>query len=849
MSTQPLQRLHDLPGAIIAVKTAVTCCISLFIFFLVPNGGRAQDSGGRHSFQFDRLPLRAAIDSLMKWFPESIVYLDNEVEGKSVSGSCSHCDFEQALNTLLNGTSLTWVKSGNQVIVRREDRSQPEVSATVSGTVTDSVTGEWIAGASVMLQNTARGTGNAILRWCPTNDFGFFSLPRVPAGTYVLTYRALGYETVSRTATITADRNLECDAGMSQKDITMQEVTVEGRRVAMTSVAGISRGVYLRSVPTDRNQYSLEGGRIYNPTHFGGVLSTFSPEVLNDVQVLEGGLPPSYGGRVGGFVDLSLRDGSRERLSGSAGAGTLGSTLSLGGPVNGSTTFLLSGRRGYPDAAMEFLHTGGNPSRQRFSELVGKVTHRLSGSGQVSLSGYLGGDTYENHVAGSGQQLNNNFSWDNAMLDLRWIGTVSPSLFLYASASYSRYGFDLQHSLSADSALTSVPGLSSDYGIEDFTVRVHAEDYYDEDHTVRAGAEVVHHRMHGTISAFSTQVAPFSLQNFSSWEATVYLQDQWRLLPGLTAELGGRATSFLGDDGTFSGVDPRFSLRASLDQETFMYCSLSGINQFVHPYRNSGIFLLYPTVFWYPSTDTVRPSTSVLLSLGAQRTFDDEQYIASVESYYRITNNLHEFGLDTMARFSPDLDASILFGTGRTYGLVFTFQRRTGDLTGSVTYNLSWSTEQFAGVNAGREFPSPFDRRHEVQVSARYALGGEWTLGAVCALATGQSSLMSPKISTPSGYRNAPFAANAVAPYNEFLDINGGKLPGFQRLEFSAVRRFVAWGLPCQFTFRLLNSYGLLDPFVWNLQRSNDMRTLWNVSLKEPSLVPLYPAIGLNVRF
>jgi hypothetical protein len=819
---------------------------------VVPNCGNAQVSSVRPSFHVDTLPLRAALDSLMRWFPESIVYLDNDVEGKSVSGSCSQCDFEQALGVLLNGTSLTWVKMGNQVIVKRQESQQQEASATISGTVTDSLSGEWIAGASVLLQDSADGTNKTVLRWCPTNDFGFFSLPRAPFGSYILAVRALGYENVSRVATVKPDGNLQCDVGMRPKDIMMQEVTVEGRRVAMTSVEGISRGVYLRSVPTDRNQYLLDGGRIYNPTHFGGVLSTFSPEVLNDVQVVGGGLPPSYGGRVGGFVDLSLRDGSRERLSGSAGTGTLGSTLSLGGPINGITTFLLSGRRGYPDAAMEYLHKGGIPSRQRFSELVGKVTHRLSGSGQVSLSGFLGGDSYDNQVTGAGQKLDNAFSWNNSMLDLRWIGIVSPSLFLYASASYSQYGFDLRHSLSADSSLISVPGLSSDYGIEDFTVHVRAENYYDEDHTVRGGVEMIHHRMHGTISAFSSQIAPYSLHNSSSWEATVYLQDQWKMLRGLTAELGGRATSFLGDGGTFSAIDPRFSLRASLDDETFMYCSLSGINEFVHPYRSSGTFLLYPTVFWYPSADKARPSTSLALSLGAQKDFDNETYVASVESYYRITNNLNEFGLDTLPTVAEDLNASILFGTGKTYGMVCSIQKRTGDFTGSVSYILSWSLEQFAEVNGGKEFSSPFDRRHEVQLSARYSLGERWIVGVLCLVASGQSSLIPVKQiqSRPAtaGFGNR-FDLAANASYGEFIDVNGGRLPGFQRLEFSAVHGFVLVDLSCQLSFRLLNSYGLLDPFVWNLRKSGDTRSMWNVTLKEPTLFPLYPAVGLSVRF
>jgi len=427
-------------------------------------------------------------------------------------------------------------------------------------------------------------------------------------------------------------------------------------------------------------------------------------------------------------------------------------------------------------------------------------------------------------------------------------------LFLYASAGYSQYGFDLGHSLFSFASSTPVPGLSSTYGIEDFSLRVQAEDYYDEDHTVRGGAEILHHRIHGTISNFSSQIAPFSLQNFMAWEASVYLQDQWKLLPGLTAEFGARATNFLGDKGTFSGVDPRFSLRASLGEETVVYGSLSGINQFIHPYRNSGIFLLYPSIFWYPSTDSVRPSTSLAFSLGTEKSFSDETYSASVESYYRVTNNLNDFGLDTLTMQAASLNGSILFGTGRIYGLVCTFQKRTGSFTGSISYNLSWSVESFVQVNGGKEFPSPSDRRHEVQVNAKYSLGEHWTLGALCVVATGPSSLIPFRETTAANERATSqvtdaYTVGANASYGEYLDVNGGRLPGFQRLEFTAAYRADLWNVPCRLTLRLLNSYGLLDPFAWNLQRSRDIRSVWNVSLKDPSLVPLYPAIGLSVRF
>ena len=123
-------------------------------------------------------------------------------------------------------------------------------------------------------------------------------------------------------------------------------------------------------------------------------------------------------------------------------------------------------------------------------ELVSKIANRLSGNQQISLSGYLGQDSYNNQIDSANSQLRNNFTWGNTMLDLRWIGIVSPSLFLYSSAVYSRYGFNLQHNLIENSNPYSGLPLSSNYYIEDISFHASAEDYYDESHIVRAGVEV-----------------------------------------------------------------------------------------------------------------------------------------------------------------------------------------------------------------------------------------------------------------------------------------------------------------------------------------------------------------------
>ena len=163
--------------------------------------------------------------------------------------------------------------------------------------------------------------------------------------------RAVGYQPYRDTVALEGGESRMSDIDLDPVEIRMQEVTVEAQRTALLPSEGYARGTFLRAAPTDQNQYLLDGVRIYNPTHFGGVLTTFNGDALNEVDVNRNGLPPSYGGRIGGFLDLSMRSGTRHALSGGAGTGSLGSHLALEGPL-GPMTFLFSWRRGYPDPAV-----------------------------------------------------------------------------------------------------------------------------------------------------------------------------------------------------------------------------------------------------------------------------------------------------------------------------------------------------------------------------------------------------------------------------------------------------------------------------------------------------------------
>ncbi len=837
------------------MRTIATYCISLGIVLgsVVALSGScpAQEQERQRTFRLENEELRNALDSLMQWYDISIVYFDSHVSDSRVTSRCVSCTAVQALNQVLDGTGLMWIRMGNQFVLRPRPESPDRVTAVINGVVSDSLTGGWIAGATVLLCKAEAGAASEVIRWCPTNSFGFYSLPDVEPGEYVLTVRTIGYAPGSRTFGIDSRDARRVDLSLRQEEIFMQEFTVEGHRTESTPGGGLVRGTYIRSVPSDQTQYLLDGARIYNPSHFGGVLATFQPDVLNDVESETSGLSPFYGGRIGGLLDLSIREGTQERIAGSAGMGSLGTHLLVEGPIGDRSTFLVSGRRAYVDPAVPFLRPDAATSRSGSYEIVGKANYRLAGNSRLFLSGYLGGDTYANSVEGGGGHLNNVFDWSNSNLQCRWFGISSSSLFLYGSIGYSRHDLSLDHELTAPWTVEPSTSYSSNYRIEDMSLRAHAEHFLDREHTIRGGVELNAHRITGHISEFSLANAPVSFRGYTFGELALYLQDQWRITDGLTAELGARATSFMGEGGTRSGVDPRFSLIAALDENTRLYGSLTAINQFIHPYRNTGVFFFYPTVFWYPTTSSVKPTTALQITVGAERGWGADAYLAGAEAYYRVTHDYHGYTLLAQSGKHSSLGEALIYGTEHAYGGSITMRKRFGVFTGSLRYTLSWLRDTFAEINNGEPFAPAFDRRHELELWATYSPGDDWTVGAVCVLASEPPLVTA---ASPISMNIKDTADPSQGPTYSYerslaLDANGSKTPGFQRLEISVMKRVMLWGVSCQFSLRMLNAYGLLDPFVWTLNGSPNSRTMWTAELRELTLFPLYPSVGMNIRF
>ncbi len=751
----------------------------------------------------------------------------------------------------------------------------------VSGTVNEKVSGEAITGIAVALyEDTTKGSkafhGNY------TNKYGFYSIPDVSPGKYFIVARGIGYTTYKKKIELDT-ANLRVDIELMKKDIKMQEIVVESEREVgetknissvnispdfigkMPSLGGevdvfrslqllpgvqqateLSSGLYIRGGSPDQNLTLLDNVIVYNPSHLGGFLSSFNSDALRDVRLIKGAFPAEYGGRLSSVIDLTMREGTKEKISGSGGVSMISSKLMVEGPITENSTFMISGRRMYLDLFLLAAADDDEVPRYYFYDLNAKTNLKLSESDRLFVSGYFGND-----VLGAPPSVNDHFDlhWGNRTLNARWMHIESPSLFTNFSFIYTNYNFQSAFE-EEDNSSDFFKSISK---IEDFMLRGEAEYFPDEDHTIKAGFESVLHtfKARATSDLYDIDQLGFETKNkVRSFESALYVQDEWDVNEKIAANLGMRFVYF--GSGNYFNVEPRLSGTYKLTDKISLKGAFAVVNQNVHLLVRNDMSL--PTDLWFPSTESVKPSRSWQAVLGAETTFGNGKYFLSGEIYYKDMRNLYQYKDDAEFSFGIPLESQFTRGKGEAYGMEIFLNRRIGNLTGWIGYTLAWTNRTFPELNNGKTFPPRYDRRHDIKIALTYELGESWELGAAWVFGTGQAytlptgvysvSSMEEQFDRPDvyySYRNEKF---------NYTERNGARLPTYHRLDLNFMHKYEWFGLPFTFSINIYNAYNRKNPFAWYLDSE------WNweeqssrYKVKQITLFPIIPTFGLSFKF
>jgi len=773
---------------------------------------------------------------------------------------------------------------------------------TISGFISDKASGEKLIGTTIFEVDSKKGTS--------ANLYGFYSLT-IPEGKVTVRFSYVGYQSVLKEITLDTNIKLNIEltpistlkeftvvasksdkiqdkTQMSSVDISMEKVkslpVFLGEQDIMKTIQllpGVqsgsegSSGLYVRGGGPDQNLILLDGVPVYNASHLFGFFSVFNADAINSVQLIKGGFPARYGGRLSSVIDIRMKEGNQKEFHGEGSIGLISSKLSLEGPIiKNKTSFIVSARRTYIDILARPLIKAA--SSQNGTEATGgyyfydvnaKVNHKFNESSRLYLSGYFGDDkfyskTKETNLFGGTEDVydsENSLKWGNIITALRWNKIISNKLFSNTTLRYSRYRFNVGFSekrTTNDNSGTTESEFKFDYfsGIEDWAGNVDFDYIPNPNHYIKFGIGNTYHTFKPGVNQFvvnestsSNIDTTFGSQNQFAHEASVYLEDDFKLGELFKFNIGLHGSAFVVNKKTYYSLQPRFSGRYLIDETMSVKASYARMAQFLHLLTNTSIGL--PTDLWVPATDRIAPQTADQVAIGVAKTLK-KKYEVSVEGYYKWMNNLIEYK-DGASFFGSEKDwqDKVESGKGWSYGGEFLLEKKVGKTTGWIGYTLSWTNRQFEEINFGEVFPYKYDRRHDIGLAVTHKFDkykdkkgrDKWIdVGLVFVYGTGNATTLGLE-----RYRSA--GSSLFTGNNEVVHIEGRnnyRMPNYHRVDLGVNIHTKKKRGERTWSFGLYNAYSRQNPFYLYFGFENNQRVL-----KQISLFPILPSFSYNFKF
>ena len=776
--------------------------------------------------------------------------------------------------------------------------SYAQTKYTISGYVQESETGENLIGVSIYDKNTFKGT--------VTNQYGFYSLT-LEKGNYEIIYSFIGLQSITKKVNLNND--IRINISLKNDAIITEEVIVTGEKLdknvssskmsqvkievnnikqlpvilgevdvlksaqllpGITSNGEGSSGLYVRGGGPDQNLILLDEAVVYNASHLFGFFSVFNADAIKDINIIKGGMPAEYGGRLSSVLDISMKDGNNKKYQADGGIGLLSSRLTLQGPIQKEkSSFILSGRRTYIDVLSQpFLNREdpetGEPnafagSGYYFYDLTTKINYRISDKDRLYLSGYFGRDVFS--FANSDNGFAIEIPWGNATGSLRWNHLFNDKLFMNTSVIFSDYRFEFNLA-------------QSDFefkifsGINDWNTKVDFLYQPNQRHTIKFGTNYTYHIFtpgNATGRSGDVEFAPDEIFRQYSNEGALYFSDDFELSDEIKINAGIRYSSFqhrgdinilkyIQNDLTFNSdnyrnIEPRFSLRYKLNTTSSLKTSYTENYQYIHLASTSSVSL--PTDLWVPSSTVIKPKFSRQYAIGYFKNFKDNMYETSLETYYKEMTNLIEYreGFLPEDNTNQSSDNSFTFGEGDSYGIELLLKKNQGKTTGWIGYTLSKTTRYFDEVNNGISFPAKYDRRHDLSITATHKLSKSWVLSGVFVYATGNAITLPTERYVIGG-----------DVYTQFTSRNGYRMDPYHRMDIGATytpskkkKKFKS-----TWNFSIYNVYSRKNPYfiyfaLEGLEEDGENQNIQNGNVEpkayQVSIFPILPSVTWNFNF
>ncbi|HAH25065.1 MAG TPA: TonB-dependent receptor [Prolixibacteraceae bacterium] len=617
----------------------------------------------------------------------------------------------------------------------------------------------------------------------------------------------------------------------------------------------------------DQNLFLLDDAPVYNPSHALGFFSVFNTDAIKSVKVYKASFPAQYGGRLSSIVDIHMKEGNSKELSASGGMGLIASRLTLEGPITkDKASFIVSGRYSYAgltangagllgqSLGIKGLRDFNAHNEINFYDLNAKVNYKVNDKNHLFLSAYTGSDHFFYYAIDD----NSSMDWGNITGTARWNHIFNSKLFANTMLIYSKY--DYSYILKDDAR--HFKWLAN---LQEMDVKTDFDYFLNPNNSLKFGISLEnHHYFPGKVEPrdATSITKPFTLDKQRAVITTAYLNNEQRISDKIGLDYGLRYSAFflLGESTVYSyspemekidsvsyssgelvkfyqSLEPRFSFRYQLTENSSIKLSWSKTVQFQHLIGNSTVGL--PSDVWIPASMYIKPQSANQIAIGYYRMLAHNQFECSIEAYYRRMYHIIDYRDNADLFLNPHVETQVLSGDGHSYGLEFYLEKKVGRMTGWLSYTLSKTDRQIDGINNNQAYPASYDKRHNLSLLLNYKLSATWSASSIFKFTSGGFATI------PEGTFNYYGAA-----FNYYTNRNGYKLPSYHRLDLSfnyQSRKNENRSWKTEWNFGIYNVYDRKNIFALFIKQDNDQ--LYSSRAYKMYLYGITPFATFNFKF
>ena len=763
--------------------------------------------------------------------------------------------------------------------------SLAQTTALVKGFVYDNANGEPNPGSTILIKGTTLGAS--------TDLNGFFSINRIPPGTYTLLITSFDFDTIREVISLKAGDMISKKFFANKGGVKLAEVEVSTKsaeKVENTSV-GVQRidpvmitklpsvgepdiaqylqvlpGVvftgdqggqlYIRGGLPIQNKVLLDGLIVYNPFHSIGLFSVFDNDIMKSADVYSAGFGAEYGGRTSSIMDITTRDGNKKRTSGKVSVSTFGAKATLEGPLaklkdngNTSASYIISAKQSYLPTTSKLLYSyanNGNGLPFYYTDLYGKASVNSTNGSKISAFGF----SYNDKVNYSQFE---SYKWKNVGLGTNFvIVPQSSNLLVEGVFSYSKYNINFQNpSLPTDSKASGISGVNTGFSFVKFLGKQELR-YGFEGVTTNTDFNV--QNPNGAtidLSRNTIDIAGYVKYKFIDRKKRIVFEPSFRMQ--YYATLGVASPEPRGSFKVNFTPKIRFKGAGGFYSQTLMAANsdrdvVNLFYGFINAPEKEDLSATY--LNYKKQVETANSSVQKATHLVGGFEFDLFKYVdLTVEAYQKFFNTIINTNRDkifednTTNAGRPDSQKkTFVIEQGRARGLDFTLkydrQRFYFWAVYSLTFNDRWVGDNTTGMVTN--YPPTFDRRHNLNLVSSYSFGKKrnwevnvrWNYGSGFPFTQTQGFI---NTLNPQGNINYNFPAGN-GPLNYIpASLNGGRLPAYHRLDIGIKYKY-NWNEKTSFeiNFGATNVYDRANIFQVDrvtFQRQNQLPIIPNLTI------------------